>query len=221
MRILLIHNYYQQRGGEDECAEQEAALLREHGHEVRLYARRSDELKAAGALRRALVPLQAAWSFRTGRDIARLSADFQPDLAHVHNFFPLISPSLFYACAAPRIPTVFTLHNYRLLCPGAWLFRAGAVCEDCLRRSLWQGVRRGCYHGARSHTAAVALMLAVHRRLGTWRRKVSAFVAPSEFARRKFIEGGLPADRVHLRYNFQAAPDPAAPAQRTGAAWKL
>jgi glycosyltransferase involved in cell wall biosynthesis len=216
MRILLIHNYYQQRGGEDECFEQEAAHLRRYGHEVRLYSRHNDELKGAPAARRALVPLEAVWSMRTGREITRAVREFRPDVAHVHNFFPLISPSVFRTCRALGVPTVHTLHHYRLLCPGAWFFRSGSVCEECLQHSLLRGVRHRCYHGSAIDTAAVAAMLLVHSALRTWTRHVSAFVVPGNFARSKFIEAGWRPEKIHVRPNFQEPPAAPAPAKREG-----
>jgi glycosyltransferase involved in cell wall biosynthesis len=205
MRILLIHNYYQQRGGEDECAEQDGRLLRSRGHEVSLYSRHNDEIKALSLRGKVILFLETLWSRRTVRDIRRMVAEFKPDVAHVHNFFPLISPSVFHACKAAGVPVLYTLHNYRLMCPTGWFFRNAAACEDCATHSLWQGLRYRCYHESRSQTAAVALMLWAHRRLRTWQKTVTAYVVLSEFSRRKFEEAGLPANRLFLRRNFQEA----------------
>ena len=206
MRVLVAHNAYQQRGGEDAVVESEVALLRHAGHEVELLLRHNDEIPTLG---RAQVGLQTLWSRRTGEDFRSLIARHRPDVVHVHNSFPLLSPSLHWASAAAGIPLVQTLHNFRLLCPQAMFLREGRVCEDCLNRAPWPAVRHGCYRGSRAQTAVVAGMLVLHRGLGTWQHKVARYIALTEFSRRKFIEGGLPAERVRVKPNFVAAPVPA------------
>jgi glycosyltransferase involved in cell wall biosynthesis len=121
---------------------------------------------------------------------------------------PLISPSVYYACARRRVPVVQTLHNYRLVCPGATLLREGRVCQACLGKGVaWRAVAHACYRDSRPATAAVATMLATHRVFGTWQTKVDAYVALSEFAREKFVSGGLPRERIVVKPNF-VYPDP-------------
>jgi glycosyltransferase involved in cell wall biosynthesis len=128
-------------------------------------------------------------------------------VVHVHNFFPLISPSIYYACRREGVPVVQTLHNYRLLCSNAEWYRDGKVCEECLHHGLRRGVRYGCYQGSKLGTAALSLMVGVHRQARTWAEKVDCYVALTEFARRKLIEGGLPAERIRVKPNF-VLPDP-------------
>src|SRR4030095_7365134 len=127
---------------------------------------------------------------------------------HGHNPLPLLSPAVYYAAAAARVPVVQTLHNYRLLCPKSVLLRDQRICEDCLgRRVPWPGVLHACYRQSRSATGAVALMLTVHSFLGTWTKRVSLYIALTEFMRRKFIQGGLPEGGITVKPNF-VAPDP-------------
>ncbi|MEM1589791.1 MAG: glycosyltransferase [Candidatus Bathyarchaeia archaeon] len=202
MRILMLHNYYQHWGGEDASTEQELRLLRRHGHEVLFYSRHNNEIKSFSLFRKALLFFEASWSLKSYNEIKKLIRDFQPDVAHFHNFFPLISPSAYYACAEMGIPVIQTLHDYRLLCPTGWLFRDGRVCEDCFSNSLWHGIKFGCYHNSRTQTAAVALMLKTHRILRTWYDKVDAFIALTDFSRRKFIEAGIPKFKIFVRPNF-------------------
>ncbi len=143
------------------------------------------------------------YSFSSARSMSKLIDDFRPDVAHIHNFFPRLSPSVHYACRKAGVPVVQTLHNYRLLCPGATLFREGKVCEDCTRAvAPWPAVAHACYRDSRTASAAVANMVAIHRAAGTWTRTVSRFITPTEFARNKFIEGGLPAERIAVKPNF-------------------
>jgi glycosyltransferase involved in cell wall biosynthesis len=122
---------------------------------------------------------------------------------HVHNTFPLISPAAYYAASAENVPVVQTLHNYRFFCPAATLYRDGSVCESCLRKTVtWPAVLHSCYRGSKPATAASTALIAIHRTAGTWKTKVAAYIALTEFARRKYIEGGLPANKIHVKPNF-------------------
>src|SRR5215213_7495733 len=210
MTILLVHNYYRRSNpsGENVAFESEAGLLRQHGHRVVLHTRSSDEIERYSAPRKLGAALDTVWSARTVRSLRRIIAAAAPEVAHFHNTFPLISPSAYRACRELGVPVVQTLHNYRLLCPSATFFRDGGVCEDCLGRAVpWPGVVHGCYRGSRAATGVVGAMLTIHHLLGTWMETVDVYVALTEFARRKFIEGGLPADRIVVKPNV-VAPDP-------------
>lgn len=179
----------------------EKALLESRGHTVRLLE--ADNRAIEGALGSFRAAFSAVWSSASGRRVAREIAQFAPDVLHVHNFFPLLSPSIHVAAGRGGVPVVQTLHNYRLLCPTGLLFREGAACEECLgRRVPWPGVLHGCYRKSRAATLPVAAMLAAHNLRRTWHREVQVFVALTEFARRKFIEGGLPADRIMVKPHF-------------------
>lgn len=198
-RVLVVHNAYQHRGGEDTVVEAEIALLRAHGHEVETYFRSNDEVGGMSALALAKNTL---WADRTSRDLAQWIIRFRPDVIHAHNTFPLISPSLYWAAARAGIPVVQTLHNFRLMCLNALFLREGGVCEDCMGHLPWRGVARACYRGSRTASGALAGMLALHRGLGAYRNKVTRYIALNEFCRNKFIEGGLPAGRVVVKPNF-------------------
>jgi glycosyltransferase involved in cell wall biosynthesis len=203
MKILLAHNAYQQRGGEDAVVDSEVALLRQHGHEVRLLQRHNDEVALMG---RAALAAQTLWSRRTGRELQALFGGWLPDVVHVHNSFPLLSPSLYWACARAGVPVVQTLHNFRLACPQAMFLREGRVCEDCLGRLPLPAVRHACYRGSRAQTAVLVGMLTLHRALGTWQNKVTAYIALNEFCKRKFVQMGLPERRIVVKPNFVDAP---------------
>lgn len=198
-RVLVVHNAYQHRGGEDTVVESEIALLRSRGHEVETYSRSNDDLAGMTSLTLARHTL---WSPRTPHDLGELIRRFQPEVIHAHNTFPLISPSLYWAAERARVPVVQTLHNFRLMCLNALFLREGKVCEDCKGHLPWRGVARGCYRQSRAASAALTGMLALHRGLGTYQNKVARYIALNEFCRGKFIEGGLPAERIVVKPNF-------------------
>ncbi len=202
MRILMIHNYYQQRGGEDESTELEVRLLQNHGHKVVLYSRHNREIDDFSPLKKSALFFVPSWSWRSYWDIQSLIGSFKPEIAHFQNIFPLISPSACYACSAAGVPIVQTLRNYRLYCPCGLFFRHETICEECLNHSPWHGIRYGCYRNSRIQTASVAFMLSAHRVLRTWSGKIDAYIALTEFSRHKFIAGGLPGSKIHVRPNF-------------------
>lgn len=198
MRILLVHNRYRQRGGEDLVFEREAQLLRDAGHEVQAYERHNDEIDGIGA---ASLAAQTIWSKRTVAEVGALAARFRPDVAHVHNTFPLISPSVYSALKRAGVPIVQTLHNYRLACLNAMLLRRGSPCEDCVGRLPWRGVLRRCYRDSAAQSAVLAATLAVHRERTIYRH-VDRFIALTEFARGVFVRAGVPAAKIVVKPNF-------------------
>lgn len=202
--VLLVHNYYQQSGGEDKVVAQEAALLRSKGVDVQIYSVHNDALKNQGAAGKMKTALNATWSASEYKKIKQKLLDMKPDVVHVHNFFPLISPSVYYACNRMGVPVVQTLHNYRLLCPAATFLRDGNVCEKCLHGSLIHSVANGCYRESKVETLPVVSMIAMNQLLGTWNKKVDRYIALTEFSRNKFIEGGIPAERITVKPNFIA-----------------
>jgi len=154
------------------------------------------------------VALNTLWSFKSKKRISEIIDKSKPDVAHFHNTFMLISPSVYYACKERNVPVIQSLHNPRLLCPAGNFYRDGRVCEDCVGKTPpWPGVLHGCYRSSRSLTALVATMLTMHRMLRTWERGVDAFIVFTEFYKKKFIEGGLPADKIALKPHF-VDPDP-------------
>lgn len=212
LSVVMAHRRYLNRGGEDLVFESEAALLQAHGCKV---TRITDQVtRPSGLAAMARLAAGAVWS-RTWHHRMREILRDGVDVLHVHNFHPNLSPAIYYAAAVASVPVVQTLHNYRLLCPSAIFFRDGRACEDCLGRSVpWPGVAHGCYRQSRAATATVAAMLVAHRLLRTWDRLVDVYVALTDFARQKFIQGGLPAEKIVVKPNF-VHPDPG-PGQGAG-----
>ena len=200
MKILSVHNSYQKPGGEDQVFAQEADLLRSHGHQVLLYQVSNDQILGQNPL---VVLGKTIWNQQVHRELGDLMHREKPDIVHVHNTFAVISPAVYYAANEQGIPVVQTLHNYRMLCPAATLFRDGHVCEDCLGKQVpWPGVVHGCYRGTRFATAAGVAMLATHNYKQTWSKAISAYIALTDFARSKFIQGGLPAEKILVKPNY-------------------
>jgi len=202
MKVLVIHNSYQQPGGEDVVVSEESRLLESQGHTVVRYERSNHEIERMSNTQRLLMVKDIVYSGESKREIGELLFREKPELVHVHNTFMMISPSVYEACREAKIPVLQTLHNFRLLCPGWNLCRGGKICEECIETGLWRGVWHGCYRKSHVMTAAVALMLQFHRMRGTWNDSVDGYVALSEFARQKFIDSGLPAEKIHVKPNF-------------------
>lgn len=200
LRVLIIHNAYQLRGGEDSVVEAETALLKKFGQDVEVWIRHNDEVKTMSTLS---VAAQTLWSSATWREVVTRVKAFQPDVIHVHNTLPLISPAVFWAAHHLGVPVVQTLHNFRLMCPQATFLREEKVCEDCLGKPFpWPAIQHRCYRESALQTAAVAGTVSLHRALGTWQRKVTRYIALNDFCKSKFIEGGLPAHKIDVKPNF-------------------
>lgn len=204
MRICLIHNFYgsEAPSGENRVFELERRMLESRGHEVECFTRSSDEIRsrgAAGTLRGALSTPWNAWMASAVRKRVNV---FKPEIVHVHNTFPLISPAIFYAIGN-RAKKVLTLHNYRTVCPAAIPLRKGRVCTLCIeQRNVWPSVRFGCYRESRLATLPLAVSVALHRGLGTWGREVDRFIALSDFQREIMEKAGFPREKMCTKPNF-------------------
>jgi glycosyltransferase involved in cell wall biosynthesis len=207
MNLVVIHNSYQQPGGEDVVVARETDLLQRNGHQVTHYRRSNSEIESLslgeklGLIRRII---SAEDSKRAVREMLR---DLKPDLVHVHNTFALVSPSVYQACHEENVPVVQTLHNYRLMCPAATFYRNGKICEECVTDGLLRSIKYGCYRNSRVQSGAIALMLKAHRLRNTWNERVDAYIAISHFQKTRFVRSGIQAGRIHVKPNF-VEPDP-------------
>lgn len=182
-RVLMVHNFYQIGGGEHTVFENEKKLLVENGHYLVEYTRDNAELNGS-KLKKLLLPLSAAFSIKTYREVRKIVKQEKIDIVHCHNTFPLISPSVYYAAWSCRVPVVQTIHNFRFLCPNGVFFTNGKVCEECLHKSLLCGIKKGCYRESKVQTIVVANMLCIHRLLGTYKKLRYIFL--TDFNRKKF-----------------------------------
>jgi glycosyltransferase involved in cell wall biosynthesis len=203
MRILQVHNHYRQPGGEDAAVATETDLLRDAGHQVLIH-RASNPVGARAAVALAAAP----WNEVQARTIARQVERLRPDVVHVHNTWFATSPAVLAAVRRVGVPVVMTLHNYRLICAAATLFRDGAPCTDCVGTHPWHGVAHACYRDSRPQSVVAATTIALHQRRGTWHRDVDRFFALTDFGRERFIEGGLPSQRIVVKSNSVDDPGP-------------
>ncbi|WP_030785402.1 glycosyltransferase [Streptomyces sp. NRRL S-920] len=214
MHVLVVHNRYSsaQPSGENRVVDQEAELLRAAGHRVDMFERRSDDIATRSLLAKAAVPLLVPWNPAVRTELAaRLRAE-RPDVVHVHNVFPLLSPAVLAACADAGVPAVATLHNYTQICPPGTLQRDGRPCAECVGTTPLPAVRHGCYRGSRLATVPLAVSLSVNRR--RWWSGVERFLCISAAQRDVLVRAGLPAGRLAVKHNF--VPDSGPPRSGTG-----
>ncbi len=201
MKVLIVHNHYKERGGEDAVVLSESNLLRAHGVEVELCEQTNDSIVTLRS--KLAAAISVVYSSQGFSRVQEAIERFEPDVIHVHNWFPTLSPGIFWACKKQMVPVVHTLHNFRLLCANGNLFRNGGVCEDCLGTTLrLPGVIHACYRNSHSGTAMATAGMLTHWQYGTWHKAVDAFIALTKFAKRKLVAGGIPEDKIVVKPNF-------------------
>ena len=195
MKILICHNFYQQPGGEDVGFRTDIELLENYGHDVYTYTDHNERIEQMNPIK---VAADTFWSTTTSSKLEKRIAKINPDVVHFHNTFPLISPSAYYVCQQKKVPVIQSLHNSRVLCQGSF-FRDGSICQDCLNKKIqWDGILHGCYRKSRLQTSVVALMIGFHHLLKTWQQQVDTYIVFTEFYKKIFIKGGLPADKIRV-----------------------
>ncbi|MCH0561789.1 MULTISPECIES: glycosyltransferase [unclassified Streptomyces] len=206
MHVLVVHNRYAsaQPSGENKVVDQEVALLRGAGHRVELFERRSDDIAARSLPGKAAVPLLVPWNPGVRAELAARLRTERPDVVHVHNVFPLLSPAVLAACADAGVPAVATLHNYTQVCPPGTLQRDGRPCTECVGSSPLPAVRHGCYRNSRLATVPLAVSLSVNRR--RWWSGVERFFCISAAQRHVLVRAGMPAERLAVKHNFVPEP---------------
>ena len=201
--VLMVHCYYRDLGGENLSFEAEASLLRDAGVRVTTYTRDNREWDRIGRVAQARVGLGTTWAPDVFTDLRRVIRRVRPDVVHFQNTFPLISPAGLHAANRSGVAVVQALRNYRMLCAKAVLYRDGRICHDCVGKVVpYPAVQHACYHDSKVRSAAVVGMQVTHRALGTWKEAVDLYVAPSDFARRLFVESGIGLERIAVKPNF-------------------
>lgn len=195
MRLLMVHNFYREDGGENSVFRAIVGLLRRRGHDVIEYTRNSREIQAFTTTVKASLLLAGLYSPRTVHEIRSLIARERPHVAIVQNVFPLISPSIYPTLRMAGVPVIQMVYNYRFICPNAHLYTHGSICERCVRGSMLNAVRYSCYQHSAIASAWYAAIIGWHRCIGTFQR-IDHFGVPDNFMRHKLGEGGLPVERM-------------------------
>jgi glycosyltransferase involved in cell wall biosynthesis len=200
MRILIAHNRYKFAGGEDTVMASEVEMLRAAGQDVKLFE--ADNKTIDGIVTKISAAGSLFHSFSSSRRMTPVMQEFRPDILHVHNWFPLLSPSIISAADSMGVPVVQTLHNFRMFCANGILYRNGRICDDCAGKTFpLGGVIHECYSDSRVGSALVSAAFSYHRLAHTWDR-VSTFIAVSEFQRNLLIRGGIHPAHIVVKPNF-------------------
>jgi glycosyltransferase involved in cell wall biosynthesis len=219
MKILLVHSRYRSTtpSGENRVVEQEFEALVALGHDIEAFVRHSDEIESWPTWRKATLPARVIWNPASRRDLAEALDRFRPDVVHIHNTFPMLSPSVLYACRDAGVPVVVTLHNYKLLCASGSFFRDGAVCHDCAGGTPTPALIHGCYRGSVFATVPTVLSARTHRR--AWRDLVSAYVFVSDSQRRLLAGIDFDPERTFVKHNLVPYDGPVGAARRRQVAY--
>lgn len=207
MRILFIHNHYRQYGGEDAVSKSEYDLLARKGETIHLYERGNQEFDRYSPLDKASRLFSMAWSNGSYEDVKKIIKDFCPDVAHVYNTHFMVTPAVYYACQEANVPVVQSLYNFRWMCANALFLRNGKHCEECMTRSRWRSVFYRCYRNSALLTACVVKALNTHWQEETWMRAIDAYIVATGYARKKFVEAGIPQEKIFIKPHF-IYPDP-------------
>ena len=205
MNIITVHNYYQQRGGEDRVFSSESRLLERRGHNVFRYTMHNDLIANMNGFKLAISTI---WNQRAASSLKYLVEQHKPQVIHFHNTFPLISPGSYYVKNNTKPVIIQTIHNFRILCAGALFLQKGKVCERCMLKTVpWAGAVNACYRESFMYSAVTVVMMTIHQLLKTWQKKIDRFIALTEFAKEKFIQGGIHPSKIEVKPNF-VYPDP-------------
>lgn len=202
MRILIGHNYYQIPGGEDAVVRSEIEMLRYSGHEVITYERHNDEIGRLNPFQKAAHFLSLAHNKDSYRQLRALIHEKRPQIAHFHNIYYMMTPSVYRACRDEGVPVVQSLHNYRMMCSNALLFRDGHVCEDCIKKNVWEGVRHRCFRDSSLMTALMAFNLDRLWKKDVWNNDVDRYIVAAQFTRRKYMDRGIPVEKISYKPHF-------------------
>lgn len=212
-KVLIVHNYYQIPGGEDTVVANEKQMLESYGHEVTLYSRNNSELKELSVFQKLMLPVNTIFNFKTYRDIKKIIRDKHIEIVHVHNTLNLISPSVYYAAISCKVPVVQTIHNFRLLCPGAIFYRDGHICEDCIKKGLRCSIKHNCYRNSKIQTLACVVSMKFHRMTGIY-GKIN-YICLTEFNKEKLLLlKQIKKEKVFIKPNFTRNPGNIIPANK-------
>lgn len=205
MKVLQIHNSYKIGGGEDIVVNDEREVLEENGIEVVTYFKHNKIIDSFGITQKLLLPFRTIWSQKSYSDILNIIDQTKPNICHVHNVFPLISPSIYFACKKRKIPVVQTLHNYRFMCPNGLFFKENRICENCIKSNVFASLRSSCYRNSRIQSFVLSCSIFLHQKAKTFRNKIDGYIFLTDFAAQKFDSQGYDKSKFYIKPNFKTA----------------
>lgn len=203
MKVILVHNEYQVKGGEDSVFNNEKWLL-DNNINVECYLVSNRSIN--GFLSRVFASVNTVFSIKAFLKFYLYLRKSKPDIVHVHNYFPILSPSIFYACKFFGVPVVHTLHNFRAICPTSLLMHKGKVTERSVKNSSFWALPKKVYRDSFLGTLILVLMIEVHKYIGTWKYTVDGYIALTEFSKKKYLEAGWPSNKIYVKPNFSVDP---------------
>jgi glycosyltransferase involved in cell wall biosynthesis len=196
MRILSVHNQFRQYAGSDIVAASDEEMLGQHA-QITSYTRHSNEIASAHPWQKAQLGWDTIYSKRTVREITDLVGRFRPDVAYVHNVFPLISPSVYHALHQLRVPSVAVVHDFRLWCPNSRFYVNDSPCQSCQMGNYLNAVRKRCVRGSVPYSALYAASLYVNRKMD-FTQKIGGYICLTEFAKDLLLQSGIPEGKIYL-----------------------
>lgn len=199
--ILIVHNYYQIPGGEDSVVENEKKMMEEKGHKVILYSRNNLEINNMSMIKKVAFPIITFFNPVTYIDIRKIIKKEKVDIVHVHNTLNLISPAVYYSALVCKVPIVQTIHNFRMICPGALLYRDGKVCEECIEYGVKRAIKYKCYRNSRLQTIACIINSKISS-LNKIYQKIK-YICLTDFNKQKLmIVKDISSEQVFVKPNF-------------------
>lgn len=207
MKILIIHNEYKKPGGEDVVLNQEEKLLKDNNHTVEKFIISNNQIDNSNLLSSLKLGLNTIWSKISYRDVKEKVKEFKPDIVHIHNTFPLLSPSIYWAIKSEGVPVVQTVHNYRLTCANGLLLKGGKPCEECIGSTFFlPGIKNKCYRNSTKSTIPVTSMLTFNKLIGTYNKKIDGYITLTSFAKEMLSKSNIPSNKIYVKPNFINAP---------------
>jgi glycosyltransferase involved in cell wall biosynthesis len=202
MKVLQVHNFYRTRGGECSVVNTERALLENYGHEVIPYYRDSLNIDELGLLAKAHMLLNVPYNNKVERDLEVIIRNVKPDVAHVHNVFPMLTTAVYKALNRCGVPVVQTIHNFRFLCPNGQFYIHDHICEDCQKRGYFSAVKKRCMQDSILVSSLYAIAISNAWKTGILPNNIDKYIALNQFFAQRLIDAGIPSSRVCILGNF-------------------
>ena len=200
MKVLIVHNFYKIRAGEFSVLKNEIKLLKDNGNEVITFYKDNKNIKSFFS--KIIHFLRIVYSRNIFNEFDNYLKQNKPDVIHVHNFFPIMTPAIFFAAKKNNIPIIHTLHNYRLICPTSTLMHNNRIYEKSIINGPFSTIIDKVYRNSYLGTFALARMISYHKKYNTWDNQVDKFIALTNFSKSKFVEANFLSHKIEIKSNF-------------------